>query len=71
MDLNEIGTICSIIGLPVAIVIYFLQRKISKEISQIKLQIGNTTVNSPVKSTQKGIIGNSNAGDISGNVIKD
>jgi hypothetical protein len=69
MDLNEIGSICSIISLIVAVVIYILQRKISKDLTVLHQQISNSAVNNPVNSTQRGIIGNSNTGDISGNVL--
>jgi hypothetical protein len=69
MDLNQIGSICSIISLLATIIIALYQCKISKDINSINTKIGNTSTNTANQSPQRGIIGNSNSGDISNNRI--
>lgn len=69
MSLTDIGSICSILGLLFAVIIYFLQKKISKDIIAINTQIGNNLNINQDNSTRGGIIGNSNAGNISNNTL--
>lgn len=69
MDLNKIGSICSIVSLLATIIIAIYQNRISKELKSIDTKIVNTSNNTSNQSSQRGIVGNSNSGDISNNRV--